>query len=201
MGRGTVRLGRFLLTRPSNSSPARPIVHREPLIRWQPGPTTQPPFVRAYTEKPTLTSGSRWSVPLCPRRQLRTESCGEGTPWISRGRCTRPAADSASWVYKYRPCAPFSRLFRLHCLAPRPRFTLPPPWGSAQRGSRQRSTKLVESEPWHGSQVGRLGAGNYSGTIERAAEVSPPSNCSSEQLLRHQIAIVHGKSPMSSHSW
>jgi hypothetical protein len=36
-----------------------------------------------------------------------------------------PAADSASWEYKYRPCAPFSRHFRLHCLAPRPRFTLP----------------------------------------------------------------------------
>jgi hypothetical protein len=36
-----------------------------------------------------------------------------------------PTVDSASWEYKYRPCAPFSRHFRLHCLAPRPRFTLP----------------------------------------------------------------------------
>jgi hypothetical protein len=36
-----------------------------------------------------------------------------------------PVADSASWEYKYRPCAPFSRHFRLHCLAPQPRFTLP----------------------------------------------------------------------------
>jgi hypothetical protein len=27
---------------------------------------------------------------LCPRRQLRTESCGKGTPRISRGRCAKP---------------------------------------------------------------------------------------------------------------
>jgi hypothetical protein len=49
-----------------------------PLTPEAPSPVRCPPSV-------SLTCGPCWSVPC---RQLRTESCSERTPWISRGRCT-----------------------------------------------------------------------------------------------------------------
>jgi hypothetical protein len=127
MGRDTVRLGRFLLTRgpviplsrgPSsttslssadNRAPLPNLPSHAPTLRnrhWLVGPIGQYLFVPVVNYGPSLAAkelhGSRVVDVL------------------------GPAADSASWVYKYRPCAPFSRLFRLHCLAPQPRFTLLP---------------------------------------------------------------------------
>jgi hypothetical protein len=61
---------------------------------------------------------------LCSHRQLRTESCGGGTPWISRGRCTWLGRGLRVVGVQVSPLRLSSRLFHLHCLAPRPRFTI-----------------------------------------------------------------------------